>query len=107
VGRLTVRFGRPNSPSVFDRGGHLNPKTNQTIAFWPRPTSCELFTRDISLAKPNITGEVALVAPDGVMIASPGTIRDRAAGPGRVYSPQAFCRRKATRNARLNGCRWG
>jgi hypothetical protein len=57
--------------SVFIAVGVINPQTNQIIGVLASTYELQAIQRDISLTKPQTTGEVTLLAPDGVVIAGP------------------------------------
>jgi signal transduction histidine kinase len=57
--------------SIFIAVGVLNPQTNQTIGVLASTYQLRAIQRDISLTRPQSTGEVTLLSPNGVVIAGP------------------------------------
>jgi signal transduction histidine kinase len=59
------------SASIFMAVGVINPQTNQTIGVLASTYDLRAIQRDISVARAQTTGDVNLLAPDGVLIAGP------------------------------------
>lgn len=57
--------------TIFMAVGVINPSTNQIIGVLASTYDLRALQRDISVAKPQVTGEVNLLAPDGVLVAGP------------------------------------
>jgi signal transduction histidine kinase len=57
--------------SIFMAVGVINPQTNQIIGVLASTYDLQAIQRDISVARAQTTGEVNLLAPDGVLIAGP------------------------------------
>lgn len=70
LGRLAID-PQTKFASIFIAVGLVNPKTNQTIGVIASTFELRTIQRDLSLARPQTTGEVTLVTPDGVIVASP------------------------------------
>jgi signal transduction histidine kinase/HAMP domain-containing protein len=70
LGRLTFD-PETKIASILIAVGLVNPKTNQTIGVIASTTDLRSIQRDLSLARPQTTGEATLLTSDGTVIAGP------------------------------------
>ena len=70
LGQLTID-PTTRAASIFIAVNVLNPQTNQTVGVLASTYQLRSVQRDISVASNQITGEVALLSADGIVIAGP------------------------------------